>query len=132
MDTPQGPPVDGVELLRELNRYIAGLRPPAQAQELASARRFHHAREAQQTLDKVDDAVARKPANAGPLNSHALVLQSLELMRSLSPHYLRQFVPYVETLLWLDGALQKPGSSKAGPARRAPARAKSGRGASRP
>ncbi len=38
------------------------------------------------------------------LNSHLLALQSLKLMRDLSPGYLKRFVSYVDALLWLDQA----------------------------
>jgi hypothetical protein len=70
----------------------------------------------------------RKPANAGPLNSHALVLQVLSLMRDLSPEYLRRFVGTVETLQWLERAgdkLPRETRKPASAAKRAtPARAK--------
>ena len=49
-------------------------------------------------------ALATVPENAGPLNSHQLVHRSLALMRELSPAYLHRFMPYVDTLLWLDHA----------------------------
>ncbi|HEY0822965.1 MAG TPA: DUF2894 domain-containing protein, partial [Ramlibacter sp.] len=52
--------------------------------QLASARRFRQAWDRAATLDRVEQAVARKPANAGPLNSHMLVLRTLVLMRELS------------------------------------------------
>lgn len=50
------------------------------------------------------------PANAGPLNSSSLVHRSLELMREVSPGYLRHFLSYVDALSWLaqlsgDGAM---------------------------
>lgn len=44
------------------------------------------------------------PQNAGPLNSHHLVHQSLTLMRELSPEYLSRFMAYVEALAWMDQA----------------------------
>lgn len=50
------------------------------------------------------EALAQAPENAGPLNSHLLALQSLKLMRDLSPGYLKRFVSYVDALLWLDQA----------------------------
>ena len=49
-------------------------------------------------------ALAQAPENAGPLNSHLLVLQSLKLMRDISPEYLRRFMAYADALLWLDQA----------------------------
>lgn len=48
-----------------------------------------------QTLDYV-------PENAGPLNSSALVYRSIELMRDLSPGYLRQFLSYLDDLSWIE------------------------------
>ncbi len=54
--------------------------------------------------DQLDKAVGRAPQNAGPLNSHLLVLRSLALMRDLSPDYLRRFLSHLDALLWLDQA----------------------------
>jgi hypothetical protein len=42
------------------------------------------------------------PENAGPLNSHSLVLRSLVLMRDLAPDYLARFLTYADALLWLE------------------------------
>ena len=53
---------------------------------------------------QVTQAIGQGPENAGPLNSHRLVLRSLALMREISPDYLNRFVSYVDTLLWLDQA----------------------------
>lgn len=47
-------------------------------------------------------ALAQAPDNAGPLNSHILALQSLELMRDVSPEYLQHFMSYADGLLWLE------------------------------
>ena len=52
----------------------------------------------------VTQAIEQGPENAGPINSHRLVLRSLALMRDISPDYLSRFVSYVDTLLWLDQA----------------------------
>jgi hypothetical protein len=53
---------------------------------------------------QVSQALAQAPQNAGPINSHMLVLRSLGLMREASPDYLNRFMAYVDTLLWLDVA----------------------------
>ncbi|MDH6169082.1 hypothetical protein M2282_004246 [Variovorax boronicumulans] len=53
---------------------------------------------------RLTQSLARLPQNAGPLNSHNLVHQSLTLMRELSPEYLNKFVSYVDALLWVDQA----------------------------
>ncbi|MBZ2209999.1 DUF2894 domain-containing protein [Massilia soli] len=46
-------------------------------------------------------AMKQAPANAGPINSHMLVLRSLAMMQAISPDYLNHFVSYVDTLLSL-------------------------------
>ena len=53
---------------------------------------------------QVNQAIAQAPQNAGPINSHMLVLRSLGLMRDLSPDYLNRFMGYVDTLLFLEGS----------------------------
>lgn len=100
--------------LQELNAQIRRAREqrlgasapgePRDADELASVRRFRKSWERGRILDQVQQAVARRPANAGPLNSHALVLKTLDLLRELSPDYLSRFVEQVETLQWLEAA----------------------------
>lgn len=55
------------------------------------------------SVDKrVTHALAQAPKNAGPINSHILVLRSLALMREISPDYLNHFTSYVDALLSLD------------------------------
>ncbi|WP_291916380.1 DUF2894 domain-containing protein [Limnohabitans sp.] len=66
---------------------------------------------------QVTQAIAQAPQNAGPINSHMLVLRSLGLMRDLSPDYLNRFMGYVDTLLFLDA----PQTVKATPKKAAPA-----------
>ncbi|MDQ9169351.1 DUF2894 domain-containing protein [Oxalobacteraceae bacterium R-40] len=51
---------------------------------------------------QVTQALAQAPKNAGPINSHMLVLRSLALMRELSPDYLNRFMSYADTLLCLE------------------------------
>ena len=55
---------------------------------------------------QVSQAMAQAPLNAGPINSHMLVLRSLGLMREVSPDYLNRFMGYVDTLLFLEHAGQ--------------------------
>ena len=75
--------------------------------ELASVRRFRRAWSSSRIQDQVEQAASRKPANAGPLNSHVLILRSLALMGELSDDYLRRFLVQVESLQWLDQAREK-------------------------
>jgi hypothetical protein len=53
---------------------------------------------------QVTQAMAQAPQNAGPINSHMLVLRSLGLMRDISPDYLNRFMAHVDTLLCLEEA----------------------------
>jgi hypothetical protein len=100
--------------LMELNQYVRSVTTARQSSpgeaapdELASARRFRRSWESGRTLDRLEQALARTPANAGPLNSHALVLRSLEALRDLSPDYLRRLLVQVESLQWLEKAREK-------------------------
>lgn len=109
------------DLNAHIRRVAAASAPQAgdgMAPELASVQRFRRAWSAVQVEDQLDAAVARKPANAGPLNSHALVLESLALLRELSPAYLGRFMAQVEALQWLEQAAVKPARAK--PAKRPP------------
>jgi len=55
------------------------------------------------SVDKqVTQAFDQAPKNAGPINSHMLVLRSLAMMRDISPDYLNRFISYADTLLCLD------------------------------
>lgn len=63
----------------------------------------------QLTVEKqLTQALAQAPENAGPLNSHQLVLRSLSVMRDIAPDYLNRFMSYVDALLWLDQADSQP------------------------
>jgi len=88
--------------LAQLNRDIAVTTPPGR--ELRSAQNFRDTWSRICAEDEVTEAVEQGPENAGPLNSHRLVLRTLALMRDLSPDYLRRFLSHADTLLWLDQA----------------------------
>jgi hypothetical protein len=72
--------------------------------ELKSLRYFRSSWSKLRVDQQLSQALAQAPKNAGPLNSHLLVLQSIKLMREISPEYLNRFVSYADTLLWLDQA----------------------------
>jgi len=74
-----------------------GLRP-----ELKAARFFRETWSKISVDKRVAQALTQAPKNAGPINSHKLVLRSLALMRDISPGYLNQFTLYVDTLLCLE------------------------------
>jgi len=102
---------------------------PDGAGELASVIRFRRAWNSGRAQERVAAAAARMPYNAGPLNSHMLVLQSLEMMRGLPGDYLRRFLTHVESLQWLETAQAQAASAGRKPAReKARAKTKAKRG----
>jgi Protein of unknown function (DUF2894) len=67
---------------------------------------FRHQLGKIQVQKQVSLAIAQAPQNAGPINSHMLVLRSLGLMRDISPDYLNRFMGYIDAMLSLDEAGQ--------------------------
>jgi len=86
--------------------------------EMASVQRFRQTWSRIAAVDEVSKASQRGPDNAGPLNSHRLVLRSLVMLRELSPHYLQRFLSQVQTLQWLEQASEGLTAVKAKPVRR--------------
>ena len=70
--------------------------------ELKSIRNFRNTWSKLSVDKQVTLAIGQAPKNAGPINSHMLVLRSLALMRDISPDYLNRFMSYADTLLCLD------------------------------
>jgi hypothetical protein len=102
-----------------LARLNAHIRQAAPVDELASVGRFRRAWSGTRAQDRMLQAASQKPANAGPLNSQMLVLQTLELMGALPGDYVRRFVGYAESLLWLEAVdLRAPSSAAAAKSRR--------------
>jgi len=89
-----------------------------QPKELKSVRLFRESWVKRSADKQVSQAIKEGPENAGPLNAQKLVIRSLSAMRDLSPAYLSRFMPYLDTLLWLEQAGKK----------REPVVAKKGRG----
>ena len=87
--------------------------------ELKSLRQFRDDWSKLSVSQTVNKALAAGPTNAGPLNSHALVLQALRQMRDTAPDYLGRFMAYADTLFWLDQA-----NSNNAPAKKSTARSK--------
>lgn len=75
--------------------------------ELKSIRYFRDTWSKLSVEKQVAQAIEQAPENAGPLNSHQLVLRSLSVMRDISPDYLNRFMSYADALLWLDQADSK-------------------------
>ena len=81
--------------------------------ELKTLRNFRNTWSKLSVGKQVAQALEQAPKNAGPINSHMLVVRSLALMRDISPDYLNRFMSYADTLLCLDqGEKEKPGNSK--------------------
>lgn len=78
--------------------------PADTSAELKSVRYFRDTWSKLSVDQQLAQALAQAPENAGPLNSHLLVLRAFERMRDLSPDYLNRFMSYVDALLWLDQA----------------------------
>ncbi len=70
--------------------------------ELGTLRQFRGAWARLSAEQRLRQALAQVPAQAGPLNSNHLVHRALVTMQEISPAYLQRFVNYVDTLLWLD------------------------------
>jgi hypothetical protein len=108
--TPTASPLAGlVQSLARTPAVTAGLTPhnakrtPAAAPDLQTLDYFRHTWARLAVHRSMNQSLAKTPKNAGPLNSHRLVLRSLEVMREVSPAYLNRFVGYVDALLALDG-----------------------------
>lgn len=80
-------------------RVTAATSPPLELRTVRESR----ATWARLSVDKqLALAMKQAPINAGPINSHMLVLRSLAMMQEISPDYLSRVVSYVDTLLALD------------------------------
>lgn len=99
--------------LAALTRYLAQhsgesvTSDPGAVTELKAIRNFRTTWSQLSVEKQLGQAIEQAPENAGPLNSHMLVLRSLAMMRDISPDYLSRFMSYADTLLCLDQAAQK-------------------------
>lgn len=84
----------------------AGSAAPASAPaaELKALRHFRSTWSRLSLERQLARALAQAPDNAGPLNSHFLVLQALIRMRDIAPQYLEGFIAHVDALWWLERA----------------------------
>ena len=95
-------------LVRQLERHSqesAEMRVEGNAgsrSELKTIRNFRNTWSKLSVEKQVAQALEQAPMNAGPINSHMLVLRSLAVMRDISPDYLNRFMTYADTLLRLD------------------------------
>ncbi len=77
------------------------LRPAGPLAESAGARQLRQQLRRIGVQKQVSRAMASGPQNAGPINSHLLVLRALGLMRDISPDYLSRFMVHLDTLMCL-------------------------------
>lgn len=63
---------------------------------------------------RLHQALASVPSNAGPLNTQRLVHQALRTLNTLSPAYLQRLVVQGEALLWLEQLGAAPAAGPAG------------------
>lgn len=95
-------------LVRQLEQDASGSadalpnRDAGSPPELKTVRNFRNTFSKLSVDLQVAQALEQAPKNAGPINSHMLVLRSLALMRDISPDYLNRFMSYADTLLCLD------------------------------
>jgi hypothetical protein len=110
--TPPDNTVPGRESLAELVRSMAHPLPERETvrlhetgacgPELKSVRLFRNTWSKLSADKQLNAALDKAPRNAGPINSHMLVLRSLALMRDISPDYLNRFISYADTLVHLE------------------------------
>lgn len=90
------------------------------ARELKAVRDYRSTWSRLSVEQRVNQALARVPNNAGPLNTQRLVHQALTVLRDASPAYMHRLVTQVEALLWLErvgqgesgsAAKKKPGAA---------------------
>ena len=86
-----------------LLQYIAQVSAGPGA-ELKAVQQFGQRWALLRTTQQLSRSLAQAPDQAGPLNSHRLMLQTLQRLQALSPAYLQQFLAHAEALLWLEQA----------------------------
>ena len=94
----------GADAAVGLDASMAGTGLP-QRPELKAVRQFRNTWAKLSADQQLNRALDQAPKNAGPINSHMLVLRSLALMRDISPDYLNRFMSYADALLCLDRPL---------------------------
>lgn len=99
VDPADGLPTPVRSGLGELAEHYTGHPAFPELPALEDFRKIWSALRAESQLRQTLDYV---PENAGPLNSSALVHRSIELMREISPGYLRHFLAYVDDLSWME------------------------------
>ena len=112
--TPAAPQDTLADLVRYLAQHdparatVRADEPTSAHRELRSVRSHRDTWAQLRVTQQVRQALLQVPHNAGPLNSHRVALQSLALMRDLSPDYLHRFMTHIDTLLSLEQGDRAP------------------------
>ena len=100
----QTPPSPMAQLLKDMTPVAPAALPASltpRSTESPRVRQFRRQLRKISVQKQVSRAMAQAPLNAGPINSHMLVLRALGLMRDISPDYLNRFMTHLDTLLCL-------------------------------
>ena len=103
----QTPPSPMAQLLKDMTPVAPSASPASltpRSTESPRVRQFRRQLRKISVQKQVSRAMAQAPLNAGPINSHMLVVRALGLMRDISPDYLNRFMAQVDTLLCLEDA----------------------------
>ncbi|MDY0073093.1 MAG: DUF2894 domain-containing protein [Thauera sp.] len=96
-------------LLAQLGSTPQAERSPVPATPLKAVRLFASQWEQLRLEARLAAALAGGPVDAGPLNSHHLIVQSLRRLQVESPAYLQHFLAWGEALLRLEQQLEPVG-----------------------
>jgi hypothetical protein len=100
---------------------------PRSHRELKAVRDYRSTWSRLAVEQRLHQALANVPSNAGPLNTQRLVHQALQTLNTLSPAYLQRLVVQGEALLWLEQLGTPPPASPGSERKAAPARATAAR-----
>ena len=101
-----------LSLLGGMDDSNAESRSSEPPRELRALRLLRSRQRHQDIEQRIDQAIQNAPEDPGPLNPQMLAIRALSNMRERSPAYLKQFVGYLDTLMWLDAQSQGDDSGK--------------------
>lgn len=101
-ETIDDSPLDELWQILAESPALAATSQPQPRRELKALGELRAVQARQSMEQLIDQAIARTPADAGPMNPHRMVTRAIKQMRTLSPEYLYHFVGYVDTLITLE------------------------------
>lgn len=81
--------------------------------ELRALRKLQSRRRHQNIEQRIEQAIRNAPQDPGPLNPQMLAIRALSHLRDRSPAYLKQWIGYLDTLMWLESQTASDDSGKA-------------------